>query len=70
MSFVEFTVWRYNGAEVNAYKDPAVAEAHVRRTLHIGWNSDYLFDADGTLLFVGINTGHKLVKELRSLEGI
>lgn len=69
--FMEWTVWQYQGEEVNAYKDRAVAEAHIRRALHAGWNGhDYMFDSDGSLLFVGLNTGHKLTTEMRSKYGI
>ncbi len=62
----EFLVWYVNGKEINVYRTMTAAEAAVHRALRTGWSHDWTIDKDGSVLFLGITTGHQLKKEIRN----
>ncbi len=62
----QFHVWYYNGLEVDAFRTATAAEAAVHRALRTGWSHDWTIDKDGTLLFLGIGTSHRILVETRN----
>lgn len=62
----KFFVWYYKGQEIEAFRSQSAAEAAIRRNFDNGWDTDYIFDADGSFQFLGLKTDHSYQTETRN----
>ncbi len=62
----EFHVWYHHGRELDAFRTKQAAEATLHRALRTGWSSDWMLDSSGEFLFLGVETGHRVVTEKRN----
>lgn len=62
-------VWFYADQEIDVYPSMEAFEAALRRYLKLGWKDEIVYDSNGNVLREGVALEHKVLMEIRTLEG-